>query len=212
MTKQSGFTLVELAIVLMIIGLLIGGILKGQELINNTRVLNTIRQVKSYHTAYITFQDSYGAVAGDIVNPGSRIPNCTASPCNISGNGSGKFETDEELYNFWLHLAKANLITGIDTSYTAVDETPGVSVPATAFGKGTFRISPYINGHTMAFNNDGYGIKLPNAAQIDRKMDDGIANRGGVILDDYDLAGASDPPTSDYAGSPNIGCGMYFFF
>ncbi len=211
MTKQSGFTLVELAIVLMIIGLLIGGILKGQELINNTRVLNTIRQVKSYHTAYITFQDSYGAVAGDIVNPGSRIPNCTASPCNISGDGNGKFDTDDELFNFWLHLAKANLITGIDTSYTSVDETPGVSVPGIPFNKGSFRISPYTNGHTMAFTNQGYGIKLSNAAQIDRKMDDGVANRGSVILDDYDLAGF-DPPTNDYGGYPEMGCILYFFF
>ena len=57
-TSQSGFTLVELAIVLMIIGLLIGGILRGQELMENARVTSTIQQTKAYDGATTTFRDS----------------------------------------------------------------------------------------------------------------------------------------------------------
>jgi len=73
---MSGFTLVELAIVLTIIGLLVGGILKGQELILNSRVTATIGQVKAVQAAVTTFEDIYHAVPGDLSDGSSRIPNC----------------------------------------------------------------------------------------------------------------------------------------
>ena len=59
--KQKGFTLVEIAIVLVIIGLLLGGILKGQELISNARVRNVADQVNAVKAAYFAFQDRYRA-------------------------------------------------------------------------------------------------------------------------------------------------------
>lgn len=63
---QRGFTLVEIAIVLMIIGLLIGGILRGQELIQSARVRNLIDQKSSIHTAYLAFIDRYRMTPGDL--------------------------------------------------------------------------------------------------------------------------------------------------
>ncbi len=124
-TKSQGFTLVELAIVLMIIGLLIGGILKGQELITNARITSSAAQFQTYDAAVITFQDSYGALPGDITNPSTRLPNCTAANCNTAGNGNGKIGVDNgwgvgnpEANAFWLHLASANLISGVNTNAT----------------------------------------------------------------------------------------------
>lgn len=76
---QRGFTLVEIAIVLMIIGLLIGGILKGQELMANARVTATIAQIRAYEAAATTFNDKYDAVAGDMINAGTRLPGCTGA-------------------------------------------------------------------------------------------------------------------------------------
>ncbi len=73
---QAGFTLVELAIVLVIVGLLIGGILKGQELIAATRVNSTASQIKAIDAASYTFRDTYGGIPGDLANATTRVPNC----------------------------------------------------------------------------------------------------------------------------------------
>lgn len=65
MKKQKGFTLVEIAIVLVIIGLLLGGVLKGQEMIENARVKDAVNVMKGVQTAYIAYQDRYKAIPGD---------------------------------------------------------------------------------------------------------------------------------------------------
>ena len=83
---QRGFTLVELAIVMTIIGLLIGGILKGQELMQNARVTATIAQVRSYEAATTTFRDSFAAIPGDMNNASTRITGCDVS-CNPCATG-----------------------------------------------------------------------------------------------------------------------------
>ena len=64
---QSGFTLVEIAIVLVIIGLLLGGILKGQELINSARVRNLADTHSGIQAAYFGFRDRYRQVPGDML-------------------------------------------------------------------------------------------------------------------------------------------------
>src|SRR6188474_264540 len=74
---QRGFTLVEIAIVLMIVGLLIGGILRGQELIQSARVRNLVDQKSAVQTAYIGFLDRYRLLPGDL----------TAAQAGVVGNG-----------------------------------------------------------------------------------------------------------------------------
>jgi prepilin-type N-terminal cleavage/methylation domain-containing protein len=87
---QQGFTLVEIAIVLMIIGLLIGGVLRGQELITSARVRNVIDQKAAIQTAYIAFLDRYRMVPGDL----------TADQALLVGNdaGGGTFGGDGLFY------------------------------------------------------------------------------------------------------------------
>ena len=63
--KQTGFTLVELAIVLVIIGLILAAVLKGQEMIENGKVKNVINDLRGVSTAYYAYQDRYKAIPGD---------------------------------------------------------------------------------------------------------------------------------------------------
>ena len=127
-TRQSGFTLVELAIVMIIIGLLIAGILKAQEMIINAQLKSVIKEVQSYRAAVHTFRDVYDAMPGDMPNPGARIPNCAANIACIDAGGNNdrrvgtltnNWSRDNqsalitEPTQFWIHLALADLITGV---------------------------------------------------------------------------------------------------
>src|ERR1700756_2788750 len=68
-TAKSGFTLIEMSIVLVIIGLIIGGILTGQDLINAAAIRAQISQIEKYNTAVNTFYGKYGYLPGDIPDP-----------------------------------------------------------------------------------------------------------------------------------------------
>ncbi len=123
--KQAGFTLVELAIVMIIIGLLIAGVLKGQQLIGNAKVTSTVAQIKGIDGATSTFRDMYAALPGDVTTPTTRIPNCNAAPCSTAanaGNGDGNVgavttfnaaPATEQLV-FFAQLALADLLTGVN--------------------------------------------------------------------------------------------------
>ena len=198
-SEEKGFTLVELAIVMVIIGLLIGGILKGQEMINNAQVSATIAQMKGIDAATSTFRDMYDALPGDITNPGTRLVNCTAAPCNTAGNGNSVLtnapgSVANENLSFWSHLNAADLLTGIDGSATTAW---GFGVPATKVGGG-LTVGYTANGALTNGYGTGRGghwlmlqgvpgtaastvLEPGQAARIDRKMDDGAPNTGSVI-------------------------------
>ena len=123
MRAQAGFTLVELAIVMIIIGLLIAGVLKGQALIGNAKVTAQVAQVKSIDAATSTFKDMYAALPGDITNPTVRIPNCAGLPCSFAGNGDGSVGVAAanfagapvgETLAYFPQLSAADLMTGIN--------------------------------------------------------------------------------------------------
>ena len=146
--SSSGFTLVELAIVLMIIGLLIGGILRGQELMNNARLQNISKQITSYSAAVTTFQDAYSAYPGDLANAISRLPGCETGNTNgcRNGNGNGIIGNLGLVYilgdqtiasentQFWKHLALIHLLTGINPSASELEF--GISHPSVPTGGG----------------------------------------------------------------------------
>ena len=90
MRRQTGFTLIEIAIVLVIIGLLLGGVLKGQELITSARVRNLISQQDGIKAAYFGFLDRFRALPGDYSQASTNIANVAAG---ANGNGNGQIRT-----------------------------------------------------------------------------------------------------------------------
>lgn len=200
--STQGFTLVELAIALMVIGLLIGGVLKGQELIENARITATIRQIKAYDTAAMIFRNTYNALPGDIKRP-NRIPNCTNDLCVIAGNGNGKLNygdtshTGAEIYNFFPHLTKAGMIQGPEGGTTA-QMAPVINdsnhenrdlffptIPIDTFIRDVYYVnySSTSTHPTMHY----YYVNLLSGRQadtLDQKMDDGNPMTGFIHPDD----------------------------
>ena len=138
--RTSGFSLVELSIVLVILGLLTGGILTGQSLIRAAELRAVTTEIQEYSTALYTFKNKYFALPGDMPNAtqfwGKDATFCnahsgTASPtgtCN--GNGDGSIDRGisggnafAENYTLWKHLALSGLING---QYTGVTGSGGI--------------------------------------------------------------------------------------
>ncbi len=132
---NKGFTLLELAVVLTIIGLIIGGITAGANLLHNANLQTIIADLNKYKTAVDTFQTQYASLPGDMPDatdywgtaatcPGTvATPSTDKTTCN--GDGDGKIEyfgvaTSSEIFRFWQHLVNSELIEG---RYTGVPAT-----------------------------------------------------------------------------------------
>jgi len=195
---SKGFTLIEIAIVLVIIGLLLGGVLKGQELITGARVRNLISQQDGIKAAFFGFQDRYRALPGDYAAASTNIAGVT-----IAGNGNGRIEPGtggalhEEIL-VWNHLTAAGFLNG---SYTMANSS--VSAPAASNNP----VNPYSVYLTLIYDN-AYGTGTPPTkhnlktgsqvpveimAEVDRKIDDGQPYTGGFQFSTFAPTGFTVP-------------------
>lgn len=119
MKKQAGFTLIELAIVLVIIGLLLGGVLKGQELINSAKAKNIASDLKNAQIFIYGYQDKFRSIPGDDANVATHInggtpatsPAGSLNNAQINGDWDSTTATDES-FLFWQHVRLAGFATG----------------------------------------------------------------------------------------------------
>lgn len=228
--KQQGFTLVEIAIVLVIIGLLLGGILKGQELITSARVRNIADQNSGVQAAYYGFVDRFRQVPGDwpAANAKLAIPGV-----ENGGNGNGRLDDDwTEALALWEQLSKAGFIqgsyTGRGTDLSAADTD---KAPRNAF-----------NGFLILFRSDDYepakdspaerlnltlgrNIPVNVMRELDLKVDDGLPHSGvlrhaltsGSTFGEVGQSVAAcvdttkTPPIWDIAGNEEICNAVYLY-
>lgn len=176
---QSGFTLIEIAIVLLIIGLLLGGVMKGQSMINSARVRSIANDLTGIEAAWISFQDRYRSLPGDFSRASTHIATGT-----IDGNSNAIIDVGES-GAVWQHLASAGFISGSfdGAAVGAVTDTTCVatSCPGNPFN-GFYKISNSANALGTANNAHelatGGNIPVEVMYELDLKIDDGKPDTG----------------------------------
>ena len=214
--KAQGFTLVEIAIVLVIIGLLLGGILKGQEMITQAKIKNVIADFSGVSAAYHGYQDRYRAIPGDDPNAATRWASMT-NPAPVAGDGNGivagtynnggtPCATNVESCSWWDHLRKAGFVSGNGPQqpFNAVTGQIGVQ---TGDGVG----GPVLGAAAGAGGFSGLIIcsaNLPDkiAIAVDTQMDDGQRLTGtvrGQLQSAPNPAIVADPTSAGAGGAAN---------
>lgn len=158
--RMRGFTLIEISVVLVILGLIIGGVVAGRALIRQSEVSSIIVDAQKYKDAVITFQQKYSSLPGDMANAHSywgiaagsagNDATCYAagsatSVATCSGNGDGQINYTStyanETLRVWQHLANAKMITGAFTGTTGATHTVGTNSPGSRIGNAGFGLS-----------------------------------------------------------------------
>jgi len=171
--KQAGFTLVEIAIVLVIVGLLLGAVLKGQELIFNSKVKATFNMSKEFSAAINGYQDRYRATPGDDNTAAARFPAYVPVPANGNGDGTINWQTWPciaasvgENCQVFLHLRASGFVAG--------GGADSVRTPfgfRAAIGQSNIFIAALSTSPALAFEQAGVTHRIASA--IDTAFDDG---------------------------------------
>ena len=187
---QSGFTLVEIAIVLVIIGLLLGGVLKGQAMIESTKVKSLANAARGLSAAVYAYQDKYKAYPGDDARATTNLPGASGG-CLVgdlvNGNGDGQIT---EYFDALQHLACAGLITG---NYNGTSDLYKHPYGGTAYI--FYQTIQGKVGNLVRFDN----LPADAAKDFDVMMDDGLFDKGSIRA------------SADYVAGTTIAQTGYFY-
>ena len=220
--NQSGFTLIEIAIVLVIIGLLLGGVLKGQELINSARVKNLANDFKNVPVFIYGYQDKFKALPGDDTAVVTHVGGVLATtPASKQGNGviDGAWNTTtqtDESWLFWQHIRLA----GFGPGSTDTTNASGDYIPKNAVGGIIGITNSTTNSPITAAPSSGPGLRgtyivcsgsIPGkfATQLDTTLDDGNTATGSVMVLDPAVATTSIATTAVNPDTPYTVCMGY---
>ncbi len=204
-SRQGGFTLVEIAVVLVIIGLLLGAILQGTELIDNSRIKKANADISGISAAYLSYQDRYKRLPGDdgpnlaaLTSRGGDWVSVTqfgnnngALTANLNNTWNGGGEHD----NVWQHLRAAGYIAGnpADQGAAALPKNPwgglmGLALPAMGGG---------LNGIKLCMSQ----VPGKAASALDLQIDDGLGVSGRLRAT-LGTPGTNTNPTNVALASP----------
>ena len=187
MNNQKGFTLIEISIVLVIIGLILGAVLlRSGSVIGNTKATSTIALIKDLNAATNDFKSRYHYLPGDLPKAGDDIPGVSVA-CNIAAStlniGNGLIDTSAEKSCVAEHLVLVGFIKGSATGIVSPfngGATPDVFVlSANTSAVNVAAVNPF--PPTVQNVIEIQGIPCDAASTIDSKIDDGIATAGNVM-------------------------------
>jgi prepilin-type N-terminal cleavage/methylation domain-containing protein len=220
MIKNNGFTLVELAIVMVIMGLIIAGAISGKELLKAASLKATMTEISSYKIAVDNFKQQYEGLPGDLKNASSFWAG--AGNGNNDGRiGTGATSDDTEAYYLWNHLSRAQMIAGT-YSGTGTEAVIGTNVPKSKNITGAgysllYLAAPFsyvdaagvnfpANYFVLGANHATFNylanaaINAEDAFYIDNKFDDGSPDSGSVMSG----LGVSPTGTCTTGSAPDI--------
>ena len=185
--RQLGFTFIEIAVVLTVIGLILGGILKGRELIDNARVRALENDIEGFRVSWLSFYERYRAYPGDFSRASAII-----APDTTDGDGDGRIEDSgdsSEVAAVWQHLAGSGFLQG---PFDGADTRAGDL--ACGNGEETCPTNPYGGFYKIAFGNRSDDENVPDRhelitggliparilALLDLRLDDGDPEQGDL--------------------------------
>ena len=203
--QQSGFTLVEIAIVLVIIGLLLGGILKGQELINSAKVKNLAQDFKTIPLYIYGYQDRFKAIPGDDGRALTNLPSGTAPAPALGDNGNANGRIDgewnsetpaDESAKFWRAVRATNFAAGPTDPATLPGYYPqNVEGGRIGITSATVVQTPII-GMSGTYVFCSSTILGKYAKQLDTTLDDGNTATGSIRVRDLVVGATAAPPVA----------------
>lgn len=168
-SKARGFSLVEISVVLVVIGLIIGGVIAGASMVRNSQLQGVISDVKRYDTAIGNFKTRYKELPGDFFTATTEWGTAAACPAagtgtqTCNGNGNGYVEPGQETFRFWQHLVNAGLIEGNYTGAdggTANQGVTGINIPRIGEKGGLTPLSVYCCAAQLGIINHPNGLVL----------------------------------------------------
>jgi len=196
---EQGFTLVEISIVLVIIGLIIGGVLTGQQIIENARITNAVNAIQAYEAAFQSYSQNYGVLPGNDPSATHRFSGSSNVPAaNGSGNGiiAGIFDsttaTDESRL-VWADLRAAGLVKNQITAGSTAVQPPNPWGGIYGFQNGAFGI---FTTPVLCLND----VPTDAAQMLDTRLDDGNSDSGSVQASSTSATAKPDASSATSSG------------